>query len=135
MNLADVMDDIAEALRTIDDLNVFEWPPGTATPPAAIVGYPTTYTYDATYGRGMDTLNLPVVLILGRATAQSTRDQIAQYVNGSGAKSVKAVLESSPYSAFHTLRVMNVEFDTYELSGVPYAAAIFDIDIAGSGSA
>jgi hypothetical protein len=134
MNLDDVMDEIATRLDTIAGLRCFAWPPGTATPPAAIVSYPNDYTYDETYGRGMDRMTLPVVVLVGRPTDRSTRDALAQYVNGSGAASVKAVLESGTYTALHTLRVMSADFDVYQLGGTDYLAAIFELDIAGQGS-
>lgn len=134
MNLASVMDQIATRLTTITGLRVFAWPPGTVTPPAAVVGYPSGYTYDETYGRGMDRLNIPVVIVVGRATERTARDALGAFVDGSGASSVKAVLEAGTYTAFHTVRVQSVEFDIYQLGAVDYLAAIFDLDIAGSGS-
>lgn len=134
MNLADVMDEIATQLDTITGLRVFAYPPGTVTPPAAVVAYPTAYAFDATYGRGMDRISLPVVVLVGRPTDRPTRDLMGAYVDGAGASSIKAVLEAGTYTAFDSLRVTGVELDTYEQGAVTYLAAIFDIDIAGSGS-
>jgi hypothetical protein len=104
------------------------------TPPAAIVSYPQAYTFDATYGRGMDRLSLPVVVVVGRPTERQTRDNLAVYCNGSGAKSVKAVVESGTYTAFHMVRVEDIEFDVVSIAGTDYMAAVFTLDIAGAGS-
>lgn len=134
MNLGDVMDELATRIDTVAGLRVFAYPPGTAVPPAAIVGYPTNYTYDETYKRGMDRMRLPVVVLVGRPIDRSTRDAISQYVDGSGAASLKAVIESGTYTAFHTVRVVDVDFDVYQLASIDYLAAIFELDIAGSGS-
>jgi hypothetical protein len=134
MNLASVMDAIATQLGTISGLRVFGWPPGSLTPPAAVVGYPSTYTFDETYGRGMDRFTVPVVVVVGKATDRTARDALGAFVNGSGSSSVKAVLEAGTYSAFHELRVVSVEFDTYEIGATPYLAAIFDIDVVGTGA-
>lgn len=134
MNLADVMDEIAERLDTITGLRCFAYPPGSISPPAAIVSYPEDYTYDATYGRGMDRLTLPVVVVVGKVSDRSARDQMGAYVDGSGASSVKQVLESGAYTAFDTVRVTGVEFDTVPIAATDYLAATFDLDIAGSGS-
>lgn len=134
MNIDDVMDEISTRLDTITGLRCFAWPPGAAVPPAAVVGYPSRYDYDETYGRGMDRMTLPVVVLVGRPTDRSTRDAMAQYVNGSGSASIKAVLESGTYTALHTLRVMSADFDVYQLGGTDYLAAIFELDIAGQGS-
>lgn len=134
MNLADVMDEVATRLSTIEPLRTFAWPQPNIVPPAAIVGYPTDYTYDATYGRGMDRMTLPVVVVVGKAVERTARDRLAQYVEGSGTASFKAVLEAEPHTAFDTLRVVDADFDVYQISGTDYLAAIFSLDIAGQGA-
>ena len=134
MYLDAVMDEVAARLGEIAGLRVYSWPPGSVTPPAAVVGYPTTYRYDATYGRGQDTMSLPVVVVVGRPTDRPSRDQLAQYVAGSGPASVKTVLEGGSWSACGEVTVTGAEFDVYTLGGTDYLAAIFDLDIAGPGS-
>lgn len=136
MNLADVMDAVAERLSVIDGLagRVFAYPPAAVTPPAAVVSYPDEYTFDATYGRGMDRMTLPVALVVGRPTDRSTRDRLAGYCDGSGVSSVKAALESGAYSVMDTLRVVSVSIDAVSIGGVEYAAALFELDITGPGS-
>jgi hypothetical protein len=134
MDLADVMDALAARLDTIDGLRVHAHPPGTVTPPAAVVAYPEAVTFDATYGRGMDRMTLPVVVVVGKASDRTARDQLGAYADGSGPKSVKAVVESGTYTAFDTVRVMSVEFDVIAIGGTDYLAAMFDLDISGPGS-
>lgn len=137
MNLANVMDQISTRLGTISTITgrCFAYPPPTVSPPAAIVSYPDTYTFDETYGRGMDRLSLPVVVVVGRPTERTTRDRLAGYCDGSGVSSVKAVLESGTYTAFHMVRVESVDFDVVSIGGIDYMAAAFTLDIAGSGTA
>lgn len=135
MNLASVMDEVATKLGTITGLRVFAYPPPSVTPPAAVVSYPDTYTYDETYGRGMDRMTLPVVVVVGKATDRMARDAIAGYVKGSGSGSVKAGLETGTNTAYHTLRVVSVEFDVVSIAGTEYLAGLFDLDITGAGSA
>lgn len=134
MDLGEVMQAVSDRLDTIDGLRCFPYPPGTVSPPAAVVSFPDTITFDETYGRGMDRMTLPVVVVVGRPTDRSTRDALALYCNGSGASSVKAVLESGAYSEFHTVRVTGIEFDVVSIGGTDYMAAMFDLDIAGQGS-
>lgn len=134
MNLAAVMDDVSNRLAAIPGLRCFAYPPPTISPPAAIVSYPDTYTFDETYGRGMDRVNLPVVLVVGKVSDRATRDALGAYCNGTGPKSVKQVLESGTYTAFHTVRVENIEFDVVSIAAIDYMAAAFTLDIAGSGS-
>lgn len=134
MNLADVMQALADRLDTIAGLRVHGHPPDKVTPPAAIVTYPDTYTYDETYGRGMDRIELPVVVVVGKVSARSSRDDLARFVDGSGVASVKAVLESGTYTAFDTVRVTQAVFDIVTIAGVDYLAATLTVDITGQGA-
>jgi len=134
MNLADVMDEVAARLGAVDGLRVFPYPADHVSPPAAIVSYPETYTFDETYGRGMDRMTLPVVVVVGKPTDRSSRDRLAAYVAGSGPGSVKAAVEAGDGAAFDTVRVVSVEFDVIAIAGTDYIAAVFDLDVAGQGS-
>ncbi len=134
MDLALVMQQVSDRLDTIDGLRCFAYPTGTLSPPGAIVSYPDKIVFDDTYGRGMDRMDLPVVLVVGKPAERTTRDRLAIYCKGSGASSVKAVLESGVYTAFDTLRVVDIDFDTVNISGVDHMAALFTLDIAGQGA-
>lgn len=133
MDLNAVAEEIAAQLDAIAGLRVYAEPPGTINPPAAVITYPDI-TYDATYGRGMDRLTLPVVLAVGKVSDRMSREKILGYVAGSGASSVKAVVEAGTYTAFDTVRVASVEFDVIAIGSVEYLAATFSLDIAGQGA-
>jgi len=134
MDLATCMQAVSDRLDTITALRCFAYPAPKVTPPAAIVTYPTALAFDETYGRGSDRLTLPVVVMVGKASDRAARDQLGAYCNGSGPRSVKAVLESGTYTAFDSLRVTGVEFDVYQIGAVDYLTAIFSLDITGHGS-
>ena len=134
MNLADVMDEVGDQLDTIEGLRVFRYPPDLVVAPAAVVTYPAEYLYDATYGRGSDTMDLRVIVLVGKVSDRKSRDLIAAYVNGSGPASVKAVLEAGEYTAFDTVRVEGVEFDVIKVAAVEHLAASFTLDITGTGA-
>jgi hypothetical protein len=134
MDLADVMDAIAARLDTIDGLTVFASPADAIHPPVAIVSYPDTITFDETYGRGMDRMDLAVAVLVGKNDKLSARNTLGAYCDGTGAKSVKTVLESGTYTAFHMVRVQSIDFDDVSVAGVEYTAALFALDITGSGS-
>lgn len=135
MDLAAVADELAAQLETITGLRVFAYPPPTLVPPAAIVSYPDRVTFDETYGRGMDRAEQwPIVLVVGKASDRAARDRVYRYADGSGAVSVKAVLEAGEYTAFETIRVAGVEFDVVTIAATDYIAALFTVDIAGPGS-
>lgn len=136
MDLNLVMDEIATRLDTIAGLRCTGFPPPTVTPPAGIVSYPDRVEFDATYGRGVDLIvDLPVLVVEGKATDRSARDRIAAYAAGSGARSVKAVLESGTYTSFDEVRVKSAEFDVVTIAGIDYISVLFRLDIGGPGSA
>lgn len=133
MNLVDVRREVVERLDTISGLRCHMTMPLKVTPPAAWTA-PETITFDATYGRGSDEMELSVVVVIGRASERSAHDDLAAYCDGSGARSVKAVLESGTYTAFDLVRVVSAEFDVVTIAQVDYLAALFDLAIAGPGS-
>lgn len=134
MNLANVMQAISDRLDTIDGLRCFGYPEASLTPPGAVVLYPEKLDFDETYVRGMDRISLPVLLVVGKVSERSARDQLGAYCNGSGTSSVKQVLETGAYSEFDVVTVVDVTFDVATLAGTDYLAAIFNLDIAGHGS-
>lgn len=136
MNLGDVMDEIGDQLDTIEGLRVYRHPPDQVNPPAAIVTYPDSYVFDATFGRGSDTMELQVIVLVGSVSARASRDKLSAYVDGSGPASFKAVLEAEDYTpaAYDTVRVESVDFDMIGIAGTEYLAATFTLGIAGPGS-
>ena len=134
MDLAACMDEVGTALATIDGLRVFPYSADRVTPPAAIVGWPETITYDATMARGMDRQSLIVWVLVGRVDQRSARDELAAYLNGAGARSVKAVLDGAAYETCHTVRVASATVQSITSGGVDYLGAEFVVDITGSGS-
>lgn len=134
LDIAAIMDGLAAQLNTITGLRGWAWPPGMIAPPAAIVAFPETITFDTTYGRGSDTIKLQVVVLVGPPTLRQSRDALTQYLNGSGSASVKETLEAGVYDTVDSLRVASADTDVYEQGGDKYLAAIFDIDIIGSGA-
>lgn len=137
MNLADCMDAVGDRLDTITGLRVYRYPPDDLAAPAAVVTYPDEYLYDETLGRGMDRITLPVVVFVGKVSDRASRDRIAAYADGAGARSVKGTLEADveSYTAFDSVRVTGAEFDTIQVAGVDYLAVTFSLDIAGEGAA
>lgn len=133
MILSDVMQQLADQLDTIEGLRVHGFPPDSIHPPAAVVTYPGTYSYDSTYGRGSDTVELPIVVLVGKVSDRASRDRLSQYVNGSGPASIKAVAEAGTYSAFDSVRITGAEFDVITVAGVEHLAATLTAHIVGKG--
>lgn len=133
VNVAAVMDDLATALDTIPDLRVMAFPADNAQPPVALVGYPEAITYDVTMGRGVDQLDFPVFVLVGRLTDRTVRDRLGAYLDGSGAESVKQALKDGTYTAMSSVRVASAVVDVVALAAVEYLAAVFTVNVYGAG--
>jgi hypothetical protein len=134
VNIADVMDELGTALEGIPDLRVFPYWAPRITPPTAIVGWPDPLSYDRTMARGMDSLTLPVFVLVGAVDARTSRDVLAAYLNGSGVDSIKTALDGGTYTACHTVTVRQATVETMTVAAVDYLGATFDVDITGSGT-
>lgn len=137
MSLAAVMGELADRLDTVPLLNVYQGWPSKIVPPAAIVVYPTRVEFDQTYHgathRGPDKYELPVVVVVSRMPDEKALPDLDGYASGSGARSVKAVLESGVYTTFEatTLHVGDADFDVYRFAGVDYLAVVFGVSLMG----
>lgn len=134
MNLADVLQEIADQADTIVGVQCFAYPPDKIVPPTFYPNLPESIDFDETYQRGTDTLTLTADLLVGRANARAAVAQLAPFVDGSGDASIKAMLEAGTYTTFSTIHVRQVEFGIYPIAAVEYLGGRFTIDITGPGS-
>lgn len=134
MKLDVVMEEIADQLRTIPGLWVQGFPAKHIKPPAAVVAYPEEIVFDSTYARGMDTMNPAVMLYVGDPYDRTTRSNLAGFVDGSGPKSIKRVIESGSYTEADDVHVRNCIIDGVRVGQVDYIVAQFNLEIAGSGA-
>lgn len=125
--MAEVMDALGVALDTIDGLRVYDFPPNSAQPPFAFVDLPDTIEYDLSMARGNDRATYPVVVAVAAVVDRAARDAIAVYAAGSGAQSVKAVIDAAAIGS--SRRVESVQFRPVTLASGTYAAAIFNVDV------
>lgn len=132
----DVMTRLGARLATISGLNVLVGEVGTVQPPAGIVGLPDI-AYDDTYGRGSDTMDLAVMVVEPNPKSADTWYRLLPYTDGSGTRSVKAALQTpvaAEVLAFGCAYVKSCEFAEVSIGGVPYAAAIFPVQVKGGGA-
>jgi hypothetical protein len=133
MDLAAVMAEMGTKLDAISGLKVFPYTSDNISPPAACVELPDGLNFDQTYGRGSDAMTLAVTLAVAKVDASNAHTQLAQYANGSGAKSVKQALEVEPNAAYDTLAVKSATFGKVKFGGLWYLGAIFEVDVFGQG--
>ncbi len=135
MNVAAMMDALAARLATVPGMVGSTGHPVDNVPaaPWAVVSYPDQYTFDATYDRGHDDMSLPVIVVIGRPKdAAGVRATLTAFMDGSGAGSVKAVLEAEPLpDGVDALRVMSAEVERVTIGGTDYITAVFDVEIDG----
>lgn len=129
------MDELAAAADTITGLRTFGYPPDSTPPvPSFIVSYPDTIEFDRTYGRGSDAMTVPTVLLVGRVNDRAARTNLAKYLAGAGAQSVKAALQGHAYTSCDSVHVRRVAVDVVRMGTVDYLAATFTNEIYGPGS-
>ena len=133
MNLVDVGQELAAQLGTILDGRATVYPPDRISAPAGFVFDPDT-TYDQTYERGMDTVLMSLTVLVARQPLETAWKQLAAYVSGSGDKSVKACIEAGTYTSFDSVTVTGSQIGDTTAAGGDYKAAVFDLQIVGSGS-
>lgn len=133
MNIGDVMGELAAKLASLTELRVHDFPPDSLAAPAVIVGYPQSIDYDVTASRGVDRMTVPMWLIIDRNWDRSTTDKLSDYTAGAGSKSLKALIQTKPHTAFSTARVRSVTFSVISVAGIEYWAGTFLVDITGPG--
>lgn len=125
-----VMNGVGTRLATITGLNVIDYVPESLSPPSAVVRIPSV-EYDSTMARGCDDGTLTVEVYVSRADAESSRDELAAYMAGSGSKSIKAAIEGDVTlgGAADTVRVVSAVPDYMNVGEVAYLVAVFTINV------
>jgi hypothetical protein len=131
MSIAAVMDGLGVRLSTISGLRTYDYPADAVAVPAAVVLFPETLTYDDTMARGADRASFQVIVLVGKVSDRSARDSLALYMNGTGDKSVKTVVEADRTlgAAADTARVTEATVETFAVGAVEYLGARFNIDV------
>lgn len=133
VDLNAVMDAIGARLVGVTGLRVYDYAADAAAPPAAIVALPETVEYDMSGARYADRVVIPVTVLVGRVSDRAARDQLAQYVSGTGASSIKSAIEGGTDANLggvaHTVRVTEARIDVVTIQGIDYLGASFDVEV------
>lgn len=132
MNITAVQAELGERLKTIAGLRVYPWNVPTVTPPAASVALPESVTFDATYGRGSDTMVFEILVVVGTASDRGATLAMAEYLAGAGPSSVKEAVDGRG-TAFDEATVESAEPQVVTISGTAYQGAAFKVNIYGRG--
>lgn len=129
MSVAAIRDGLAANLATISGLRTVSTLPENPNPPIAVVA-PNSISYDASMGRGLDTYNFTITVVVGRADGRSAQDKLDTYVSSSGSSSVKVAVESDRKlnGQCKDLRVTAMNsYGAITIGEVQYLAAEFDV--------
>lgn len=91
--LANVQAGLADALRTIVGLRVYDFPSDRIEPPAAVLSLPET-PYDVTLDGRSDEWTFPLWVLVAKANDKSAYGEMVEYLEAEGAKSIRAAIEA-----------------------------------------
>jgi hypothetical protein len=135
MILTAVMDEVAACLDQVPGLQVYAWPPGKiSTVPSAVVSYPKDLKYQVTYGRGVNSFVLPVVLALGKPNDRQTREVASKFLSGGGAGAVAALVDAWDWQSCSEVTATEGDTDVVSVGGTEYLAALFMLEVVGQGA-
>lgn len=134
MIIKTVMEELAAELLASSIINVYDYVPKSIQAPAAIIVFPETMEFDATFGRGLDMMRVPVLVVISELSSKSAAEDLSVLASGSGVNSVKVRLEEHTPVSYHSLRVVGFRTDPITFNGVDYLSATFEVEIAGQGA-
>lgn len=120
LNLALTMDELAEALLSENVPNVYAWPAESVSVPCAVVGYPTSLNFDGVMGRGADTVEFPVYILVGKANSKAARDRLSGLIDAA-----KVALDSNP-----NWRATRADLQTVTVGSVEYLGAVLTVEVS-----
>lgn len=130
--LSAIRDGLKANLQTIAGLRAHETIPDQVNTPAAVVGVPKV-DYDVTMARGADKVTIPVRVYASRASERSGQDKLDEYLDSTGANSIKTAIESDPTlgaANAHVTRVVSAgEYGVYTIAGVEYLGVEFIVEV------
>ena len=94
-SIADLRQGLADALRTIPGVRVYESVPDNPNPPGVAISF-DRIAYDSVFARGCDEYEFVVHLFVARADDRSAQVRQEEYVAGTGPYSVKQAIEADP---------------------------------------
>lgn len=128
IDLSATMDAIAAAITAAGLAErSYPYPAGDITPPCAVVGYPKSIDIGITFGRGGDSAEIPLWIVAGQVSDESTRDALSAAI--SGASDVQTALEGDLGGVVSALRVTGCTPETVSFAGVTYMSARFDLEV------
>lgn len=103
------------------------------TPPAFLVDLPEDMNPHGTYQGGQGLWKVPFSVVVGAVLAESSEDELAEFIDDRGPRSVIRAVEDHLYATVSFVVVSRVEPVAMTFSGVQYLGALFSSDVVGKG--
>ena len=94
-SISDLRQGLADALRTIPSLRVYELLPDNPAPPGVAIALERVL-YDSVFARGADEFQFSLQLFVARADDRTAQVRLEEYLAGSGPYSIKTAVEADP---------------------------------------
>lgn len=142
MDVQAVRNGLAAAAAVIPELNCYGYVPDEVSEPAFVAGE-VTIDFDQTFNRGTDQIIVTCLILVSRSDAELGQKLLADYLSGSGAKSLKVALETArgedgeaalggACDDFHVRGAQGYRY--YTLGGVNYFGAALSVLVIGDGA-
>jgi hypothetical protein len=89
--LGEIRDAIKETLSTIADVRIYDTVPDQVNLPAILI-LPVEANFDKAFGRGHDEWQFDLFVMTSRTVARTSQDSLDAFVNGSGTRSIRALI-------------------------------------------
>ena len=122
---------IATNLAAISGLRTAATMPDQPNPPIAVV-MPQSVSYDTAFGRGLDTYEFVVLVVVGRVDERTAQNLLDGYCNPTGAPSIKTAIESDRTlgGEVNDLRVTDMRnYSSIPVGEITYLAAEFVVSV------
>lgn len=86
---------LVNQLNAIAGLRTYEVIPDSPNFPAAVIALDRVL-YDSTFARGCDSIEFTVTIVVGRGDDRTAQNRLETFIAGTGAGSVKTVIEADP---------------------------------------
>lgn len=127
------MDALASALLSggvVAAGKAWAYPVPSFDPPCAMVGYPTSVSFDMTAKRGADEATFPVWYIVGKVSDKASRDALSAALDGAAGTKRAIELSDTLGAVVSSVRVTDCVVETQvDAAEVKFLTARFDVHV------
>lgn len=131
MSISTIRTALAANLATVTGLRTAAVVPDDPMPPVAVV-IPSRVSWDTSMGRGLDTYEFTVLVIVGRVSERSAQNTLDAYCAASGSGSIKTAIERDKTlgGAAQSLRVTEMRnYNAIQIAENTYLSAEFAVTV------